>query len=376
MFSEKLNMLREKNLLRHLIERASPQGPRIMIQGRTYVNFASNDYLGLANHPALMQKTRDAMEQYGFGAGSSRLLGGGTPLHDELEKAIAEFKNTESALVFNSGYSANCGIIPSLADGDAVIFSDELNHASIIDGCRLSKAETIIYAHRDVSHLAECLQKKTAPQKVIVTDAVFSMDGDIAPLSEIVSLCRYHRAYLYIDEAHATGVIGDGKGALSHFRIDPQPWIIRMGTLSKALGSFGAFLAGSDDCIQWAMNRARSFLYSTALPSCVIAASMAALKLIEHDSDLIRRLWRNRDKAARGITAAGYDITGSETPILPVRTGDIDSALRMAHRLFEQGIFAPAIRPPSVREPRIRITVTAAHTDEDIEMLIEALKRM
>jgi 7-keto-8-aminopelargonate synthetase-like enzyme len=202
------------------------------------------------------------------------------------------------------------------------------------------------------------------------------MDGDIAPLAEIVSLCRHHRAYLYIDEAHATGIIGDGKGALSHYRIDPQPWIIRMGTFSKALGSFGAFLAGSDHCIQWAMHGARSFMYSTALPACVIAASMAALNLIEHDSHLIRRLWQNRDKAARGITAAGYDITGSETPILPVRTGDIDNALHMAHRLFEQGIFAPAIRPPSVKEPRIRITVTAAHTDEDIERLTEALKKM
>jgi 8-amino-7-oxononanoate synthase len=374
MFSEKLALLRENNLLRNIHERESPQGPRVMFRGKEYIQFSSNDYLGLANHPYIMEKARTALSPFGFGAGASRLLGGGSILHRQLEEKVAEFKGTDSALVFNSGYSANTGIIPSLADGDTVLFSDELNHASIIDGCRLSKAKTIVYPHKDMSHLESCLKNKAAGKKIVVTDAVFSMDGDLAPLAEIVHLCRAYGALLYLDEAHATGVVGRGKGALAHFGLDPEPWIIRMGTFSKALGSFGAFLAGSPDIIDFTMNTARSFIYSTALPSCVIAASIAALELTANGSHIINRLWKNRDKAAQGIQAAGYDIMGSETPIIPVRTGSLQHTLRIGEHLFGQGIFAPAIRPPSVKEPRIRITVTAAHTDEDIERLIEALK--
>ena len=376
MFSEKLNRLREKNLIRLIVDRESAQGPRIMIRGREYINFSSNDYLGLARHPYIIDKTKVAIEKFGFGAGASRLLCGGTVLHRRLEEKVAQVKDTEAALVFNSGYAANTGIIPALADRDTVLFSDELNHASIIDGCRLSKAETVVYNHKDVMHLEECLKKKAATKKVIVTDTIFSMNGDIAPLREIVRLCRTYDAYLYIDDAHATGVIGKGKGALAHFNIDPEPWIIQMGTFSKALGSFGAFLAGSADIIKWILNTARSFMYSTALPSCIIAASIAALELIENDPHIIKQLWENRDKAAQGILAAGYDTMGSETPIIPVKTGSIENTLRIAKHLFEQGIFAPAIRPPAVKESRIRITVTAAHTDEDIERLIEALEKV
>jgi 8-amino-7-oxononanoate synthase len=374
MFSERLALLRENNLLRNIHERESPQGPRVMFRGKEYIQFSSNDYLGLANHPYIMEKARTALSPFGFGAGASRLLGGGSILHRQLEEKVAEFKGTDSALVFNSGYSANTGIIPSLADGDTVLFSDELNHASIIDGCRLSKAKTIVYPHKDMSHLESCLKNKAAGKKIVVTDAVFSMDGDLAPLAEIVHLCRAYGALLYLDEAHATGVVGRGKGALAHFGLDPEPWIIRMGTFSKALGSFGAFLAGSPDIIDFTMNTARSFIYSTALPSCVIAASIAALELTANGSHIINRLWKNRDKAAQGIQAAGYDIMGSETPIIPVRTGSLQHTLRIGEHLFGRGIFAPAIRPPSVKEPRIRITVTAAHTDEDIERLIEGLK--
>lgn len=376
MFSEKLALLKEQNLFRYIHDRESPQGPRIMIQGREYIHFSSNDYLGLANHPSIIDKAAESMNRYGFGAGASRLLGGGSILHHQLEEKVAQFKSAEAALVFNSGYSANTGIIPALADGDTVIFSDELNHASIIDGCSLSRAETIIYHHKDMTHLEECLKKKAAAKKIVVTDAVYSMDGNIAPLTEIVHLCRTYHAHLYIDEAHATGVIGKGKGALSHFHMDPEPWIIQMGTFSKALGSFGAFLAGSADIIELTINTARSFMYSTTLPSCIIAASMAALELIENNPDIVNQLWTNRDKAAQGIIAAGYDIMGSETPIIPIRTGSIQNTLRIAKYLFDQGIFAPAIRPPSVKEPRIRITVTAAHTDEDRERLIEALKQV
>jgi 8-amino-7-oxononanoate synthase len=376
MFSEKLALLKEQNLLRCIHDRESPQGPRIVIQGREYLNFSSNDYLGFANHPFIIERALESMKQYGFGAGASRLLSGGSLQHQYLEKKVAQLKHTDAALVFNSGHAANTGIIPALADEDTVIFSDELNHASLIDGCRLSRAKKVVYKHKDIMHLDGCLKRTAALKKFVVTDSVFSMDGDIAPLAAISQLCRTYHAYLYIDEAHATGVLGNGKGALSHFHIDPETWIIQMGTFSKALGSFGAFLAGSTDIIEWTLNTARSFMYSTALPACIIGASIAALELLESDAHIINQLWRNREKAAQGIRSAGYNIAGSETPIIPIMTGSVENTLHITKRLFEQGIFAPAIRPPSVKRPRIRVTVTAAHTDEDIEKLTEALKQI
>ncbi|MBA3071342.1 MAG: aminotransferase class I/II-fold pyridoxal phosphate-dependent enzyme [Nitrospirae bacterium] len=262
-----------------------------------------------------------------------------------------------------------------------MIFSDELNHASIVDGCRLSGAKKIIYRHKDIGHLSELVKKENAERKIIITDSIFSMDGDIAPLKEIYELCSsfYSRLLtpnsilLYIDDAHGTGVLGSGKGALAHFGIKPESWIIQMGTFSKALGSFGAFAAGSKDAIGWMLNTARSFIFSTALPSCAAAASIAALEVIEKEPELLNKLWSNREQAVHGITKLGYDIMGSETPIIPVRTGTIAEALHISQHLMENGIFAPAIRPPTVKEPRIRITVTSAHTAEDIERLIKAL---
>jgi 8-amino-7-oxononanoate synthase len=374
MFTEKLRILESENLLRNTQDRQSPQGPKITFAGREYINFSSNDYLGLANHPYLIKKIKEALDMYGYGAGASRLLGGGSFLHRELEEKISRFKDTEAALVFNSGYAANTGIIPAIADKDTVLCSDELNHASIIDGCRLSGGKTVVYKHKDLTHIDQLLSKEGNKKKILITDTVFSMDGDIAPLKELSDICRNYHAFLYLDEAHSTGVLGNGKGALAHFNMKPEPWIIQMGTFSKAFGSLGAFLAGSADIVQWTLNNARSFIYSTALPSCIIAASMAALELIENDQDLIKKLWERRHMAAKGIKDAGYDIMGSETPILPIRTGTIENTLRLSKKLFEKKIYAPAIRPPTVKEPRIRINVTAGHTDEDIGRLIEALK--
>ena len=367
MFSEKLRILEEKNLLRNLRDRESSQGPRIRFDGREYINFSSNDYLGLANHPYLIEATKKALDEYGFGSGASRLLGGGSELHKRIEHETAQFKDTESSLVFNSGYAANTGIIPALADEDTALFSDEFNHASIIDGCRLSTAKTLVYAHKDLTHLERLLKKENTKKKIVITDTVFSMDGDIAPLREMSDICRNYNGLLYLDEAHATGVVGKGRGALAHFGLKPEPWIVQMGTFSKALGSFGAFLAGSSDIVQWTLNSARSFVYSTALPSCVVAASIAALELIKNDSVLIKRLWENREKLAGGLKDIGYDIAGSETPIIPIRTGSVENTLRISKYLFDKGISAPAIRPPTVKESRIRINVTAAHTDEDIQ---------
>ncbi len=376
MFFEKLKFLEEKRLFRGVKDRASPQGSKIKLSGREYVNFSSNDYLGLASHPYIINKVKKALDNYGYGSSASRLLSGGSNLHKELEDKIAQFKGTEFALVFNSGYAANTGIIPSIADEDDVIFSDELNHASIIDGCRLSRAKTLIYKHKDLSHLEHIIRKEDAKNKIVITDTVFSMDGDIAPLSGIYDICEKNNAILYIDDAHGTGVLGNGRGSLSHFNIKPEPWIIQIGTFSKAFGSFGAFVAGSKDIVGWILNTARSFIFSTALPSCIIAASIAALELIERDSELIKRLWENRNKVVNYIKGLDFDIMESETPIIPLKTGTVENTLRISRHLYEKGIFAPAIRPPTVTEPRIRITMTAAHTNEDIERFIEILRSM
>jgi 8-amino-7-oxononanoate synthase len=376
MFSEKLKILNEKSLFRDIKDRASPQGPKIKIGDREYINFSSNDYLGLANHPYIIDKVKRTLDEYGYGSAASRLLSGGSNLHKELEGKIARFKDTESALVFNSGYAANTGIIPAITDKDDMIFSDELNHASIIDGCRLSKAKTFIYRHKAVSHLEDLIRKADARSKIVVTDTVFSMNGDIAPLNEICDICNIYNATLYIDDAHGTGVLGNGRGALSHFKIKSEPWIIQMGTFSKALGSYGAFVAGSKDTIEWILNTARSFVFSTALPSCVIAASIAALELIEDDSVLIKRLWANRNKVAGYIKDINFNIEESETPIIPLKTGTVKNTLRISKYLYEKDICAPAIRPPTVTDSRIRITVTVDHTDEDIDRLIEALSKV
>lgn len=383
-FRKRLDILSKKGLFRESNCRSSPQGPVITIGGRTCVNFASNDYLGLASHPSVIRASVQAAKVYGAGAGASRLLGGGTPLHESLEAMTASFKSAEAVLIFNSGYAANTGTIPAIAeDGDA-IFSDELNHASIIDGCRLSRAGTFIYRHRDIDHLEHLMSQHKAARRIIVTDSVFSMDGDIAPLPRIYELCRRlnvrrsrsrHTVLLYIDDAHATGVLGRGKGALAHFGINPEPWIIQMGTFSKALGSYGAFIAGSEDIIRWLTNVSRSFMFSTALPPSVVAASGAALSLIKKRPRLIDALWRNRALLVKGLLGCGFDIMSSETPILPVPMKTAREAVGLSVRLMECGIYAPAVRPPTVRRPRLRITVSSAHDEGHIEKLLDALKK-
>jgi 8-amino-7-oxononanoate synthase len=376
MFSEKLNILREKGLIREIRDRASPQGPRVLFKGKEYVNFSSNDYLGFSTHPYVMNRAKEAIDKFGYGAGASRLLGGGSILHKDLEDKIAQFKETEAALVFNSGYSANTGIIPSITDEDSGIFSDEFNHASIVDGCRLSKAKTRIFRHKDLDHLEELLNRESFRKKIIVTDTVFSMEGDIAPVKKLFDLCKKYDALLYLDDAHGLGVIGNGKGVLPHFNMKPDPSIVQMGTFSKAFGSFGAFVAGSSDVIEWIFNNARSLMFSTTLPPCILAASAASLELIENDPEVINKLWTNRNYAARLLEDVGYNIMGSETPIIPLSMGTVEYALRVSGHLYERGIYAPAIRPPTVKEPRIRITLTAAHSSEDIERLIEVLKEL
>jgi len=387
-FSEELERLRRDNLLRQIKDRnalcvmgnelkdpslITHHASRILINGTEHINFSSNDYLGLANHPSITEAAKKALDKYGFGSGASRLLSGGTELHRELEKKIAEFKGTEAALIFNSGYIANISAIPALAGEGDVIFSDELNHASIIDGCRLSRAKKAIYRHKDVEHLSELIKKENGKRKIVITDTVFSMDGDIAPLKEISDVCRQHNAILYIDDAHGTGVLGNGKGALAHFGIKPDSQIIQMGTFSKALGSYGAFIAAEKNVIQWLINTARGLIYSTAIPACAVNASIEALKILQNDSSLVKKLWHNRERLFKRIRDLELDAMISETPIIPVVIGDTDTTLKFSELLMGHNIYAPAIRPPTVKIPRIRVTVTAAHTEEDIDELLKVL---
>ncbi len=384
MFEEDIKRLKKKGLFREIHDRQNLPGgtarstaARLVIGGTEYINFASNDYLGLSASPVLAGAAKKALEMFPFGAGASRLLSGGTEFHEKLEKAVASFKRTEASLSFNSGYQANTGVIPALAAEGDVIFSDELNHASIVDGCRLSRAKKIIYNHRDIDHLASLLKKEDGAKRLIVTDTIFSMDGDIAPIRDLYELCSEAAGtMLYLDDAHGTGVLGGGHGSLAHFGLPGQPWIVQMGTFSKALGSFGAFVAGSGELINWLINQSRGFIYSTALPSCVAAASAAAIAMVENDKSLNEKLWKNQRRAVDGIRGSGFEIISGDTPIIAVVIGDVPGTLAFSEKLKQKRIYAPAIRPPTVKSPRIRITVSAAHSDEDIETLIDTFLRL
>jgi 8-amino-7-oxononanoate synthase len=379
MFEKELAQLEHDHLLRQPKVIDSYDGPRVTIAGRSLLLMCSNDYLGLANHPSLEKAASLAMGRYGFGSGASRLVSGTSALHRELEERIAEFKGTDSALLFNSGYAANTGIIPALAREGDVILSDSLNHASIIDGCRLSRARVKVYAHKDMGHLEDLLKKgRAAARRLIITDGVFSMDGDIAPLPDLVLLSEKYDAMLMVDDAHATGVLGrTGRGTAEHFGLEGRVHI-QMGTLGKALGSFGAFAAGRKDVITLLMNRARSLIYSTALPPSVCAASLAAFAITEQEPRRRESLWKNRERLVSGLTSIGISIGSSQTPIIPLLIGDSDKALQAGTRLFDNGIYAAAIRPPTVADntSRIRMTLMSTHSDDDIGAVLAVLNAM
>ncbi len=379
MFELELSQLRQQHLLRQLKIVESWQGPSAMIEGRQVLVMCSNDYLGLSSRRELGEAAMSAMERFGFGSGASRLVTGTSALHEELEQQIADFKGTDAALLFNTGYAANTGIISALMDEGDVILSDSLNHASIIDGCRLSRADVLVYRHRDIEHAEDLLKKHmNARRKLIVTDSVFSMDGDIAPLPDLTALAEKFGALLMIDDAHATGVLGrSGRGAVEHFGLAGRV-PVQMGTLGKALGTFGAYVAGNRDLIDYLINRSRSFIYSTSVPPLICAASLAALGIVDREPELRRKLWQNRERLVNGFRASGIAMVPSETPIIPIPVGSSEKSLNLSRTLFENDIFAAAIRPPTVPEgsSRIRLTVTASHSPEDIERTVNVFNKL
>jgi 8-amino-7-oxononanoate synthase len=371
LYRRRLRELKEAGLFRTIRDRTGPQGPRVVLEGRELVSFCSNDYLGLATHPALKEAAQEALKQHGSGSGAARLLAGGSELHRRLELQTASFKGLPRALLFGSGYLANVGVLPAL-EADFIL-SDELNHASIIDGCRLSRAQVLVYRHLDTEHLKELL-RSTKGRRLIVSESLFSMDGDLAPLGELYALARQYDALLVVDEAHATGVLGGGRGSRTHLGLQPWEGLLEVGTYSKALGSYGAFVAASEELTQWLANRARSFMFSTALPPSVVAASLKALQLLRSQPELQRRLWENTRFVLRGLRDLGLELGPTESPIVPVLFDTVQEALRASERLLEEGILAPAIRPPTVPRPRLRLTITAAHSRQDLQRLLQALK--
>ncbi|MEO8495251.1 MAG: 8-amino-7-oxononanoate synthase [Planctomycetota bacterium] len=372
---DELNALDESGLRRRLAIRSSPQGATITIDGRELINFGSNDYLGLAAE-CLNDAVIEAIRTHGWGSGASSLVTGRGALHAELESALAEFEATEAALFFPSGFAANVGAITSLAGKGDVIFSDAKNHASIIDGCRLSGARIQIYPHGDLDYLRMMLSQASAfRRRLIVTDGVFSMDGDLAPLCDLAALAEQFDAMLMVDEAHATGVFGDhGRGTVEHWGVEDGVHI-RVGTLSKAAGSIGGFVAGSRSLIEWIANRARTYVFSTAPPEAIAAAGLAGLSRIKDEPHRRTELLSRAGQLRRRLIAIGCDTGESASQIIPIILGEPQATMQFAAQLRERGFFVPGIRPPTVPEGEslLRISLSYAHTDDMIAGLVEAI---
>ena len=376
--TEEIERLSDLGLKRTLLRVDGPQGPRVIIEGQERILLCSNDYLGLASHPALKEAAVKAVEAYGVGSGASRLVSGSMAPHMELEERIRAFKGTEDALLFNSGYNANIGILTALADRSTDVFSDRFNHASIVDACILSRARVRRYAHADAGSLERMLKSSTAAKKLVVTEGIFSMDGDIAPLEEILWLVEKYDATLILDDAHATGVLGKGgRGTLAHLGLEENPFIIQVGTLGKALGTFGAFVAGGEDVIELLRSKARTFVYTTSLPPAICAASITAFDMVEQNPFLRKRLWENVRYFKEGLGRLAL-ATVSSTQIIPVVVGSAEETMEISLRLLEKGVFIQGIRPPTVPDntSRLRVTVTAAHTKEDLDTALSAIKEV
>ncbi len=373
-----LNELDREELLWRVRTLQTPSAPHARVDGKDVLVFCSNNYLGLSNHPLLKRAAINATNRYGAGSGSVRVIAGTMSIHVKLEETLAEFKRSESSITFQSGFAANLGTIPVLVDQRDLIISDELNHGSIIDGCRLTKSDRRVYEHRDVGDLEKQLQDTDRYRRVLViTDGVFSMDGDIAPLKDILSVVQENNAILYVDDAHGDGVLGEnGRGISSHFNLEGMV-DIEMGTFSKAFGSVGGYVVGSKDLCTYLQNKVRSYLLSGSHPPGVAGACIAALQLVKRQPSLVKRLWENTRYFKKELQGLGFDIGNSETPITPVMTRESTVARKLADSLFRLGVFAlPIVYPMVARDrARVRTIVTSAHSRKDLDAALEAFER-
>jgi glycine C-acetyltransferase len=373
--TDELKSLREAGLYNVIRTIESPMDAWVTIDGRSMLNFCANNYLGLANHPRVRAAAHKGIDDFGVGPGAVRTIAGTITLHDRLEERLASFKRAEACITFQSGFNANLAVIPALVGREDVIFSDELNHASIIDGCRLSRARVVRYRHTDVADLQRQIAETTDYSRaLIITDGVFSMDGDIAPLDRICEVAEAHEMMLMVDDAHGEGVLGKGgRGIVDHFdlhgRVD-----VEVGTLSKAFGVVGGLIAGKAVIVEWLRQRGRPFLFSSAMTAPDTAACLEAVNLLEESTELVDRLWSNAETFRSGMTRLGFDTGNSQTPIVPVMLGEAHLAQTFSRKLFEAGVFAMAIGYPTVPQgkARIRVMNSAAHSSGDLEMALDA----
>jgi 8-amino-7-oxononanoate synthase len=375
----RLDDLRDRGLHRRTRLISGPQGPRVTVDGRPVLLLCSNNYLGLADHPRVREAAAEAALRWGVGAGASRLVSGTMTVHEELEGRLAAFEGREAAVLFGSGYLANAGVVSALAGRGDVVFSDELNHASIVDGCRLSRAEVVVYRHNDVEHLGWELARAGGRAALVVTDSVFSMDGDVAPLADLVELAHRHGARLAVDEAHGTGALGPGgRGAVAAAGLEDEVDVV-VGTLGKSLGAYGAYACGSATLVEYLVNASRPFIFSTAPPPPAVAGALAALDVLEAEPERVERLHANGRLVRRELRAAGLDPGPSETQIVPLVVGGAAVAVRACEAALERGVFAQAIRPPTVPDgtSRLRLVARADHEPAELEaagaMLVECL---
>jgi glycine C-acetyltransferase len=379
--AEEIAELRKAGLYTHIRTLSSPQGAWLVVDGAEVLNFCSNNYLGLANHPRLVQAAKEAIDQHGIGPAAVRSIAGTMDLHLQLESRLAAFKGVEAAISFQSGFNANLAAIPALSGKGDLIFSDELNHASIIDGCRLSAATTIRYPHADPQGLRRVLQEnRPGPggRSLLVTDGVFSMDGDVAPLPELYALAQEHGCLMMVDDAHGEGVLGrGGRGIVDHFQLHGKV-DIEVGTLSKAFGVVGGLVAGRQVIVDWLRQRGRPFLFSSAMTVPDVAACLAAVDLLEESSELVDRLWENTHYFKRELEGLGFDLGRSTTPITPVMLGEAPLAQQFSRRLFVERVFAMAIGYPTVArgKARIRVMISAAHARKDLDTGLAAFERV
>jgi glycine C-acetyltransferase len=370
--------LKEQNLYNNIRTIESPQGAWVTIEGRKVLNMCSNNYLGLANHPALREAAKKAIDDYGVGPGAVRSIAGTMTVHDELDKAVAEFKRVEAALTLQSGFMANLAVIPALVGKGDTIISDELNHASIIDGARLSRAKIKVFQHGDMDHLESVLKEDNEGKVLIITDGVFSMDGDIAKLPAIVELAKKYGALTMVDDAHGEGVLGEnGRGIVDHFKLHGQV-DVEVGTFSKAIGTVGGFAAGSAKLIEFLKQRARPFLFSSALTPPDVMATLESIKILTDSGELVDRLWDNGRYFKAEMQKLGFDVGASETPITPVMLGEAEVAAEMSMRLFDNGVFASKIGFPTVPrgKARIRVMISAAHEKSDLDFALEQFAKV